>query len=78
MATTYEYPPSLARHRPGQFDRSIILAGSARFQHHFFLTRFKVLAMSVLNDENAGIQYFRFLNDELVGFSLPSNSFHIL
>jgi len=66
MAATYEFPPALARHRPLVFQTNAAHQGALRFQHHFFLTRLKMIAFSVLRFDKTGIEEIRRLNNEVV------------
>ena len=47
MATSFEYPPAIARHYPLYAVTKLIQQGPLRFKHHFFLTRLKLTALMV-------------------------------
>ena len=65
MATTFEYPPAIARHRPFAFMASRHQEGRLRFAHHFFNTRFKILAHRTLQTDFTAASLSR-VNDEVV------------
>jgi hypothetical protein len=69
MASTFEYPPALARHRPLYSRPNPGHPAFLRFQHHFFLTRLQLLALSVLRS-NVTEAAIRRLNHEVVSSGL--------
>ena len=65
MATSFEYPPAIARHRPIYAVTKLIQQGPLRFKHHFFLTRLKLAALTIPRAAQTDSAIAR-LNNEVV------------
>src|ERR1700691_4533063 len=55
MATTFEYPPAFARHRPLQFAGNPAQLGRLQFEYHFLLTRLKIVVDSVFRSTDVAM-----------------------
>ncbi len=68
MAQSYEFPPSLKTYRPLQADRPGLYSMALKLQHHFFITRAKIVFQEVLKVDNT-VRVERYLQEEIVCYT---------
>src|SRR5260370_19796171 len=68
MSQTYEYPPSLKTYRSLQEDRPGAYTLALKLQHHFFITRAKIVFQEVLKVDNT-VRVERYMQEEIVRYT---------
>src|SRR5258705_2790572 len=67
MSQTYEYPPSLKTYHSLQEDRPGAYTLALKLQHHFFITRAKIVFQEVLKVDNT-VQVVRYMQEAIVRY----------
>ena len=65
MADTYEYPPAFNSYPPLQLLHAATFPTSLKLQHHFFITRAKIVFSEVFKVKST-LQVDRYLQEEIV------------